>query len=89
MVKCEYTKRASQKEGDAMLDKKIIAGKLVALRRGVPRENVSKEVGISVSALQMYECAQRVPRDEIKIALARYYKTSVEQLFFDDQVHIS
>ena len=59
-----------------------MARKLVELRNGVPREKVARDVGISVSALQMYECGKRVPRDEIKLALAAYYETCVEALFF-------
>ena len=61
--------------------------KLVALRGDVPWEKVARNVGISVSALQMYECGKRVPRDEIKMALAEYYETDVEALFFEQKVH--
>ncbi|MBQ4563067.1 MAG: helix-turn-helix transcriptional regulator [Lachnospiraceae bacterium] len=43
---------------------------------------VSKAVKISVSALTMYENGKRVPRDEIKIRLARYYQRKVEDIFF-------
>ena len=45
-------------------------------------EKVANDCGISVSALAMYESGKRMPRDEIKVKLARYYNTTVEALFF-------
>ena len=46
------------------------------------QETVAKAVGISVAAISMYEQGQRVPRDEIKLRLAKYFGTTVEALFF-------
>lgn len=46
------------------------------------RAEVASAVGISVSALAMYELGLRVPRDDVKVRLAKYYKTSVQRLFF-------
>ena len=40
------------------------------------------DVGISLSALSMYETGQRIPRDEIKLKIARRLNTSIESLFF-------
>lgn len=65
------------------MDSLRIAEKLVALRGDIPQERVAKDVGISVSALSMYEQGNRIPRDEIKIKLATYYHTTVQELFFD------
>ena len=45
-------------------------------------EEVAKGCGISVSAVQMYECGQRIPRDEIKIAMAKFFGLTVQELFF-------
>ena len=56
--------------------------KLTALRGNDSQEKVAKAVGISVSALSMYEQGKRTPRDEIKVKLAAYYNTSVQNLFF-------
>ena len=56
--------------------------RLKALRGERRREAVAAAVGISVSALSAYENGTRVPRDNIKCALARYYGESVEKLFF-------
>ena len=51
-------------------------------RKGCSVEEVAKACGISVSAVQMYECGQRVPRDSIKIAMAKFYGVRVQDLFF-------
>ena len=65
-----------------MTDKKIIGERLKQYRGDTPREAICSDVGISSSALAMYETGQRIPRDEIKVALARRYNTTVEALFF-------
>lgn len=69
------------------MDKNIIAQKLVALRDDKSREDVATSLNISVSALQMYENGQRIPRDEIKVKLANFYGVSVQSLFFEQQPH--
>ena len=51
--------------------------------RGDKSQTAVAAVGISTSALAMYENGHRVPRDEIKIALAKYYGTTVGELFFN------
>lgn len=64
------------------MDSKLIGSKLTALRGNKTREEVAFNCGISASALTMYETGNRIPRDEIKIRLAKYYNTSVEAIFF-------
>lgn len=56
--------------------------KLRLLRGNKTIESVAKEIGISRSAIGMYEAEERVPRDAVKIKLAQYYKTTVQELFF-------
>ncbi len=59
----------------------IMTQRLIALRGKRTQEEVSRALGISKSALSMYEKGQRVPRDEIKIRIARYYEQSIESIF--------
>lgn len=66
-----------------MLDAHKIGERLVSLRGKIPREEVAKAVGISVSAISMYENGERIPRDVIKIKLADYFGKSVQEIFFD------
>jgi putative transcriptional regulator len=63
------------------LTKEKIAKILVTLRGDRSREEVAKALGISVSTLQMYENAKRVPKDEIKLKIANYYGVPVESIF--------
>lgn len=66
-----------------------IARTLVALRGKKSRERVAADIGISVSAIAMYERGERIPRDEVKIRLANYYNTSVEAIFYARDVTLS
>ena len=50
--------------------------------KGCTVEELAKACGITDSAVQMYECGQRVPRDSIKILMADYFGTTVQELFF-------
>lgn len=65
------------------MDSVLIGKKLSELRGDKTQEEVAKAIGISASALSMYECGERIPRDSIKIAIAKYYKKSVQSIFFD------
>ena len=39
-------------------------------------------MGVSFSALCMYETGRRIARDEVKLRLAGYYGVPVEDIFF-------
>ena len=39
-------------------------------------------IGITKSALAMYERGERTPRDEVKVKIALYYGKTVQELFF-------
>ena len=67
------------------MNREKIAKRLVELRGARNQDEVAKAVGISTSALSMYEKGERVPRDEIKIRLAKYYGETVEKIFFSYQ----
>ena len=59
-----------------------VGAKLRELRGSRSQLEVANVVGISKSALAMYERDERVPRDEIKIRLANYYGQSVQFIFY-------
>ncbi len=61
--------------------------RLAKLRNGKSQAEVAKSVGIATSTLGMYETEQRMPRDSIKIALADYYGTTVQKIFFTPECH--
>lgn len=58
--------------------------KLRALRGNRPQREVAEAVGISMSAYCAYELEARVPRDSVKVKLAKYYNQSVQEIFFDE-----
>ena len=64
-----------------------VGQKLKGLRGDKSRDSVAMAVGISSSALGMYENNLRMPRDEIKVKLADYYGVTVQHLFFDHMCH--
>lgn len=66
------------------MDVEKIKQNLVEARGEKTLIRVSKDTGISVSALSMYESGDRTPRDEIKERLAKYYGTTVGSLFFNE-----
>lgn len=66
-----------------------IGERLKEARGQKPRADVAKAVGVSVSAIGMYEAGYRVPKDIIKQRLANYYGQTVEALFFGDKGHES
>ena len=74
-------------KGGVDLNKELIAKRLKELRGNRERDYVADVIGVSVSALQMYETAQRIPRDHIKVKLAKFYGVSVQEIFFDNQNH--
>jgi transcriptional regulator with XRE-family HTH domain len=59
-----------------------VAERLVAARGNMSRDEVAKACGISLSSISMYEIGQRIPRDEVKVKLARLYGRSIEELFY-------
>lgn len=67
-----------------MVDSIIIGKRLVALRGTRTQAEVAKANGISASALAMYETGKRIPRDDIKVSLARYFHSTVEEIFFTE-----
>lgn len=60
---------------------KNIGIKLRTLRGDLPKESVAKAVGVSESAISMYECGRRVPKDDIKVKLSRFFGKSIEYIF--------
>ena len=64
------------------MDNETIAKKLKKLRGEKSMREVANAVGISASALGMYETGKRIPRDSIKKKLAEYYQYPLVDLFF-------
>lgn len=66
-----------------MVSAKEIGERLLKLRGERTREEVANAIGVSLSAVSMYENGDRIPRDAIKIKIASFYQKSVQEIFFD------
>lgn len=67
------------------MDTNEIGNRLVALRGNKGQAEVAKALEISNSALSMYERGERMPRDEVKLRIAKYYGKTVQEIFFANQ----
>ena len=61
----------------------LIGKKLRDLRGERSQKEVCEATGIRQTALSNYEKGKRIPRDETKEKLAKYYHVSTTHLFFD------
>lgn len=66
------------------MNPKAIGQRLRKLRGIRTRRGVATETGIGYSALSNYEAGIRIPNDEVKLVLARYYGVTVDELFYSD-----
>lgn len=68
------------------MDTKAIGKKLEELRRakGITQAEVAEALGVSAMAVSLYENGERVPRDEVKIKIADFFKTPVSSIFFGE-----
>ena len=59
---------------------------LIELRksRGLSQEQLAKDLGLTQAAVSAYEVGTRVPRDDMKPVIAKYFGVSVGSIFFDD-----
>lgn len=57
------------------------------LRGEKTQEKVANDLGITKSSWAMYERDERVPRDEIKIRIAKYFSKSVQEIFYTQFEH--
>lgn len=61
---------------------KTIGKRLIKLRGEKTVKEVAEALGITTQAVWNYENDIRVPRDEIKIKIAKLYNSSVQEIFF-------
>lgn len=64
------------------MNNKRIGRKLKKLRGEKTLSEVAKGTGLRVSTISNYESGLRIPKDDAKKALARYYQKTVDEIFF-------
>lgn len=67
------------------MDVERIGKTLIELRGDRTQIQVANDLNISDAALSAYEQGTRIPRDEVKIRIAKYYGVSVESIFFNNE----
>lgn len=68
-----------------MIDNKAIGARIKDLReeKTYSQEQLATLIDVSPSAISMYEQGVRVPRDEIKVKIAKLFSKSVDEIFFN------
>jgi len=66
------------------LDAVLVGKRLRDARGNKSTDEVAEALNISRSAVGMYECGARVPRDDIKEKMAAFFGTTVGALFFGE-----
>lgn len=56
--------------------------KTLRLERNLSQTKVAKACKIAPQTISAYETGYRNPDDEVKLRLAKFYKRSVEEIFF-------
>ncbi|MBR3241651.1 MAG: helix-turn-helix transcriptional regulator [Parasporobacterium sp.] len=64
------------------MDREKVGVYLKELRGKRTQSEVAEAVGVTTMAISQYERGERVPNDEMKVRLARYFHKTVEEIFF-------
>lgn len=69
-----------------MIDKKAVGARIQELRKGkrLTVEECCMATNVSPSAWRKYELGDRMPRDEVKMAIAALFNKSIKYIFFDN-----
>ena len=70
-----------------MIQKETTGTILRKLRGDRTQEEIATALGITKSSWAMYERDERVPSDEVKIRIAKFFGKSVEELFYTQIEH--
>lgn len=57
------------------------------LRGDKTQDEIAQDIGITKSSWAMYEREERVPRDEVKIQIAKHFGMTVQEIFFAQDEH--
>lgn len=66
------------------MNRQKIAEKLIELRGNLTQSYIAEQIGIKQSTYAMYESGKRVPSDQRKIIIAKYYGLTVQEIFYSD-----
>lgn len=71
------------------MDAKQVGEKIRKLRvdKGVSRHELAEAINVAYTTVSMYENGERIPRDQIKVAISNFFGVTVESLFFENSTH--
>lgn len=64
------------------MDAKVIGERLRKLRGEKSVAEMAKALDLSPSTWSMYENGERIPRDNIKLRIARHFRRPIQVIFF-------
>ena len=64
------------------MDREKIGKILIELRGEKSQAQVAEDIGVSSSAIAMYESGERIPRDDIKLKISNYYGKPIGDIFY-------
>lgn len=66
------------------MENKTIGERIRNLRGKESQSSFAEKIGVSKSAVAMYERGERVPRDGVKTKISKYFGVPVADIFFTE-----
>lgn len=64
------------------MNQTLIANRLKSYRGSMTQKEVADAVGVTPMAISQYESGERIPRDDVKVKIARLFNKTVDEIFF-------
>lgn len=71
------------------MDAKLVGKRIKNLRqeKKMSQQEFADAINVACSTVSMYESGERIPRDQIKLAIANLFGVTVDYLFFGVGTH--
>ena len=69
----------------AELDRERIGNRLKRLRGDRTQQEIANAIGVSDAAVSAYEAGERMPRDDVKVRIAKIFGKTVNEIFFEKE----
>lgn len=71
------------------MDAKLVGERIKNLRqeKKMSQQELADAINVACSTVSMYENGERIPRDQIKLAIANLFGVTVDYLFFGVDAH--
>lgn len=74
---------------ETAMDAKLVGERIKNLRqeKKMSQQEFAEAINVACSTVSMYENGERIPRDQIKLAIANLFGVTVDYLFFGVDTH--